>query len=244
MLHLRAEISSETLEAELDKFGHGDTIGIVSLMDHTPGQRQFRDLLALRVYAMGIRGLTETQFQAEIAAQTALGDRVRTRHEAAAVAATRRYGAALASHDDTTAAQVAISAAHGAQVAEFLTPHEAAAACRAAGIAVIMSAPNLIGGGSHSANIAVRELAEARLLDIVSSDYVPAALLMAGLMLGDVWGNLAQGLATITAAPAGYAALTDHGRNAVGLGVDLIRLRRIEGTARVRGTSVCGERVA
>lgn len=139
---------------------------------------------------------------------------------------------------------MAISAAYCAQVAEFLTTHEAAAACRAAGIAVITGAPNLIGGGSHSANIAVRELAEARLLDIVSSDNVPAALLMAGPMLGDVGGNLAQGLATITAAPAGNAALTDHGRIAVGLCVDLIRLRRIEGAARARGTSVGGESVA
>ena len=42
-LHLRAEICSETLLPELAAFGPDDRVGLVSLMDHTPGQRQYRD---------------------------------------------------------------------------------------------------------------------------------------------------------------------------------------------------------
>ena len=95
-LHLRAEVCSETLVEELDKFGPADAIGIVSLMDHTPGQRQFRDVTKLKDYVMGKHGYSLDEFHSHIAAQKALGDRMRDLHEAAAVAAAQRYGAVLA----------------------------------------------------------------------------------------------------------------------------------------------------
>lgn len=242
-LHLRAEVCSETLITELAKFGPDDRIGIVSLMDHTPGERQFRDLTQLKNYVQGKRGFTEAQFEAHVASQKALKALVGTAHEAAAVAAARRFGATLASHDDTTAAQVAASAAHGARFAEFPTTVEAARACRAHGIRVMMGAPNLIRGGSHSGNVAAQALAEADLLDIVSSDYVPSALLSAALLLGDVWGDTARGIATVTAAPAEVTGLTDRGRLAPGARADVIRVRRIGPAGAVRGVWVQGRRV-
>lgn len=244
LLHLRAEVCSETLPQELDKFGPGDRIGIVSLMDHTPGQRQFRDIAQLRKYVIGKHGLTEAQFQDHIAAQQALGARVRDTHQAAVVAAARRFGAVLASHDDTTPEQVAASAGQGARLAEFPTTAEAADACHAHGIRVMMGAPNLIRGRSHSGNVAALALAEAGRLDIVSSDYVPASLLAAALQLGDHWGDLARGVASVTASPAEAAGLADRGRIAPGARADVIRVRRLGPAAAVRGTWVGGERVA
>jgi alpha-D-ribose 1-methylphosphonate 5-triphosphate diphosphatase len=243
-LHLRAEVCSETLVEELDKFGPADRVGIVSLMDHTPGQRQFRDIGQLKNYVCGKHGMSDDGFADHVAGQIALSTRLGAVHEAAAVAAARRYGAVLASHDDTTAGQVAVSAAHGAHFAEFPTTLEAALACRAEGIKVMMGAPNLIRGGSHSGNVAAQALAEAGLLDIVSSDYVPSALLSAALMLGDIWGDLARGVATVTAAPAAAAGLADRGHLDIGARADVIRVARIAGAAAVRGTWVQGNRVA
>jgi alpha-D-ribose 1-methylphosphonate 5-triphosphate diphosphatase len=243
-LHLRAEVCSETLIAELAKFGPDDRIGIVSLMDHTPGQRQFRDLTQLRAYVCGKHGLNEAEFESHIADQIALSDRLGAAHEAAAVTEARRYGAVLASHDDTTAAQVETSAKHGAHFAEFPTTVEAARACRAAGIHVMMGAPNLIRGGSHSGNVAAHLLAEMDLLDIVSSDYVPSALLSAALMLGDLWGDVARGVRCVTSAPAQAAGLKDRGALVLGARADVIRVARIAGTASPRGTWVQGNRVA
>ncbi|MFN3642926.1 MAG: alpha-D-ribose 1-methylphosphonate 5-triphosphate diphosphatase [Gemmobacter sp.] len=243
-LHLRAEICSETLPEEMAEFGEGDRIRLVSLMDHTPGQRQFRDISKLRAYVMSKSGATEDYFQTHVANLQALGDRVRVAHEAAAVAHARRYGAVIASHDDTTADQVAVSAHHGAALAEFPTTVEAAAACRAKGIAVMMGAPNLVRGGSHSGNIAAAALAEAGLLDILSSDYVPSSLLAGALMLGELWSDVARGIATVTAAPAAAAGLADRGRIAPGLRADLIRVGRISGAPALRGTWVRGQRVA
>ncbi|MEY4696236.1 MAG: hypothetical protein RIT14_664 [Pseudomonadota bacterium] len=243
-LHLRAEVCSETLIEELDRFGAEDSIGILSLMDHTPGQRQFRDMTQLRHYVCGKHGFSDDEFSDHVAAQRDLAARVGAAHEAAAVAAARRYGAVLASHDDTTRDHVEQSARHGAQFAEFPTTVEAARACAEQGIAVMMGAPNLIRGGSHSGNVAARDLAEADLLDIVSSDYVPSSLLSAGLMLGDIWGNMARGIATVTAAPAFAVGLSDRGRLEIGVRADVIRVARIGTAGAVRGTWVAGARVA
>ena len=244
MIHLRAEVCSETLIDELAKFGPEDGIGIVSLMDHTPGQRQFRDMTQLKNYVCGKHGFSDADFLDHIAAQKALSDRFGTAHEQAAVTEARRFGAVLASHDDTTADHVATSANHGARFAEFPTTAEAAQSCRDHGIAVMMGAPNLIRGGSHSGNVAAKALAEADLLDIVSSDYVPSSLLSAGLMLGDIWGDLPRGIATVTAAPARAAHLTDRGEIATGKRADLIRVRRFGQAGMLRSTWVEGRRVA
>lgn len=243
-LHLRAEVCSETLVAEMAKFGPDDLIGIVSLMDHTPGERQFRDLDKLRNYVCGKHGMSEPEFQNHIAERRRLRDTLGALHEATAVCEARRYGAVLASHDDTTAAQVAVSAAHGTHFAEFPTTRVAAAACRAHGTLVMMGAPNLIRGGSHSGNVAAAELAEVGLLDIVSSDYVPSALLSAALLLGDIWGDLARGVATVTSAPGRAAGLGDRGELTVGRRADVIRVARVGHAGIVRGAWVAGARVA
>ncbi|WP_295042810.1 alpha-D-ribose 1-methylphosphonate 5-triphosphate diphosphatase [uncultured Paracoccus sp.] len=243
-LHLRAEICSETLVEEMAKFSPEDRIGIVSLMDHTPGQRQFRDVGKLRDYVMGKRGLSEAEFDAHVASQQALSDRLGLLHEATAVAEARRFGAVLASHDDTTAEQVAVSARHGVHFAEFPTTADAARACRDTGIAVMMGAPNLIRGGSHSGNVAAHDLADAGLLDILSSDYVPSALLTAALMLGDLWGDIPRGVAAVTSAPARAVGLEDRGALRPGARADVIRVARLGKASVVRGVWVQGHRVA
>lgn len=243
-LHLRAEVCSETLIDELAKFGPADRIGILSLMDHTPGERQFRDVSKLRDYMQGKHGVTDADFQRHVDDQRALSARLGAVHEAAAVAAARRFGATLASHDDTTAEQVARSAVHGAALAEFPTTRDAARACHDHRIKVMMGAPNLIRGGSHSGNVAAADLAQAGNLDIVSSDYVPSSLLSAALMLGDLWGDLARGIATVTATPAETVGLTDRGHLVPGARADLVRIARVADAAALRGTWVQGRRVA
>lgn len=243
-LHLRAEVCSETLLEELDKFGADDRIGIVSLMDHTPGERQFRDLTQLRKYVMGKHGISEAEFETHVATQKALSARHGAVHEAAAVAAARRYGAVLASHDDTDVAHVARSAGHGVHFAEFPTTVEAASACNQHGIKVMMGAPNLIRGGSHSGNVAAADLAEAELLDIMSSDYVPSSLLSGALVLGDLWGDVARGVATVTAAPAAAVGLSDRGSIGLGARADLVRVARVGTAGALRGVWVEGRRVA
>tara|TARA_R110002110_G_scaffold407707_1_gene628769 strand:- start:661 stop:1854 length:1194 start_codon:yes stop_codon:yes gene_type:complete len=243
-LHLRAEICSETLLDELAAFGPDDRVGIVSLMDHTPGQRQFRDLAALKTYIAKKRGMTDSEFAAHVEKLLRLQKRYGARHETGAVTEAGRLGAVLASHDDTTSAHVAMSAQNGVGFAEFPTTIEAAQACRAHGIAVMMGAPNLIRGGSHSGNVAAEELARSDMLDIVSSDYVPSALLLSAFHLADVWNDLPRAIATVTTNPAKAAHLKDRGALEVGLRGDVLRVRKTGRTPLLRGVWSQGNKVA
>ncbi|MEL6915228.1 MAG: alpha-D-ribose 1-methylphosphonate 5-triphosphate diphosphatase [Pseudomonadota bacterium] len=243
-LHLRAEICSETLLEELAAFGPEDRIGILSLMDHTPGQRQFRDLTALKTYVAKKRGMTDPEFEVHVENLLRLQARFGAAHEAGAVREARRLGAVLASHDDTTAHHVATSAGHGAGFAEFPTTAEAAEACREAGIAVMMGAPNLIRGGSHSGNVAAEDLARRDLLDILSSDYVPSALLLAAFQLADLWDDLPRAVATVTRNPAKSAHLEDRGSLEVGKRGDVLRVRRLRTTPILAGVWSRGLKIA
>ncbi len=243
-LHLRAEVCSETLVEELDEFDADDRVGLVSLMDHTPGQRQFRDMAQLEAYMKGKHGMNDDDFLQHVAQLKSLRERFGDRHEVETVKAARRFGAMLASHDDTTDAQVRISAGHGITLAEFPTTVEAARACHDHGIKVMMGAPNVIRGGSHSGNVAAHELAELGHLDILSSDYVPAALLLSAARLGEMWGDMARGLRTVTQTPAQVVGLDDRGELRAGARADVIRFRLREGAPALNGVWSRGRRVA
>ncbi len=243
-LHLRAEICSENLLDEMASFGPEDRVGIVSLMDHTPGRRQFRDLDAFKTYVSKKRGMNDAEFAAHIENLYRLQARFGAKHEKGAVREANRYGAVLASHDDTTAEQVATSANNGVGFAEFPTTREAATACQTHGIAVMMGAPNLIRGGSHSGNVAAQELAEGRMLNIISSDYVPSALLLSAFRLASIWGDIPAAMACVTQNPARVSGLTDRGCLEPGKRGDVIRVRTIGDTQLLRGVWCRGQRIA
>lgn len=243
-IHLRAEVCSETLIEELDEFSPEERIGIVSMMDHTPGQRQFCDISKFETYVRGKRSYSDDQWERYVDFLYGLQAQFGSKHEAATVAAAARLGATLASHDDTTSEQVAASHSYGVTIAEFPTTVAAANACHAKGIATIMGAPNLIRGGSHSGNVAAEDLAKLDRLDILSSDYVPAGLLMAAVQLGDLWGDLARGIRTVTDTPARAVGLSDRGVLAVGQRADLIRFAIQDKTPVLQETWSAGKRAS
>lgn len=234
-LHLRAEVCSETLVEELAEFTPDDRVGIVSLMDHTPGQRQFRDISKLKTYVASKRGMSDAEFDDHVANLLKLRETYGDLHEVKTVEEARRFGAVLASHDDTTTEQVEVSAGHGIHLAEFPTTVEAAEACRNNKIAIMMGAPNIIRGGSHSGNVSALDLADRDLLDIISSDYVPAALLLSAFRLAERWEDVARAVRTVTANPADATGLTDRGRLKPGLRADLVRVSTVGATPVVRG---------
>ncbi len=243
-LHLRAEVCSETLIEEFSEFNENDRVGLVSLMDHTPGQRQFRDLEALRNYVQKKRGMTDQEFVKHIEHLFELRSKFGDAHEEATVKEAARLGAVLASHDDTTSDQVKTSSKYGVRLAEFPTTLEAARECRKKNIAVMMGAPNLIRGGSHSGNIAAQELAAANLLDIVSSDYVPYALVSSAFMLAELWHDIPRAIATVTKNPAQAVGLTDRGTLALGMNADIVRVGLVDQKPVVRGVWSRGRQVA
>ena len=243
LIHLRAEICSETLIEELHEFGPGDRVGLLSLMDHTPGQRQFADLAQMRTYLKGKYTMSDEAVEAHFVTLRAIKARHGEAHERGAVEHARALDARLASHDDTTPEQVEASAELGVRLAEFPTTMAAARACARRGVAVMMGAPNVLRGRSHSGNVAAGDLAAAGLLDILSSDYAPSSLLAAAARLGLEAGDMAAGLAPATAAPARAVGLVDRGRLSPGLRADLVRFG-LEGDAPIiRGVWARGRRI-
>ncbi len=242
-LHLRAEVCSETLLEEMAEFGPEDRVGIVSLMDHTPGQRQFRDMSALKTYVTKKRGMSDDDFKDHVVNLKRLQSLFGEKHQAGALQEAKRYGAVLASHDDTTAEHVQTSKANGVHFAEFPTTKDAAESCRTQDISVMMGAPNIVRGESHSGNVSAMDLAKADLLDIISSDYVPSALLMSAFTLADLWDDLPRAIACVTQNPAKAAGLEDRGQLAIGQRGDVLRVTRLGTTPLLRGTWCQGRRV-
>ncbi|MFY8032157.1 MAG: hypothetical protein ACOVO5_10020 [Devosia sp.] len=107
-----------------------------------------------------------------------------------------------------------------------------------------MGSPNVVLGGSHSGNVGALDLADAGLLDVLTSDYVPASLLHASFVLAERTGNPPAAVATVTATPATMAGYHDRGRIAPGLRADLLRVRLVDGVPVVMGIWVAGKRCA
>jgi alpha-D-ribose 1-methylphosphonate 5-triphosphate diphosphatase len=216
-------------------------------MDHTPGQRQFHDPKKLRDYYRGKKGgLTDDELDRLFAKRIQNQQLHAPANYAALVQLARSQGTPLASHDDTTLEHVRQSIIDGVAIAEFPTTAEAADALHAAGVRVLMGAPNLVRGGSHAGNIATADLGRAGVLDILSSDYVPASLLMAALHLPQAAPNmtLPAAIRTVTKTPAEAVGLNDRGEIAPGKRADVIRVRVVHDVPAVRSVWCRGQRVA
>jgi alpha-D-ribose 1-methylphosphonate 5-triphosphate diphosphatase len=246
LIHLRCEVSADNVMEHFADFEADPYVRLVSLMDHAPGQRQFQTMDQYTLYYQTKRGLSDEAFALFVARRQADSARNSTRHrnEIAKVCAERAI--TVASHDDATLEHVDEAIENGVRLAEFPTSFDAAKASHQAGMSVLMGAPNIVRGKSHSGNIAARDLAERGVLDVLSSDYVPLSLLHAPFVLADeVEGvTLPKAIAMVTATPARTVSLDDRGRIAPGLRADLVRVRHPGGVPVVRGVWREGRRVA
>lgn len=226
-LHLRCEVCHPDTLSVFRDLVEQPLVQLVSVMDHSPGQRQFALESKYREYYMGKYHLTTAQMDEFIVEQVANSRVYSDRYRQAIVQDCLARGLSVASHDDATVAHVEESAGYGMSIAEFPTTREAAQACRRLGMSVLMGAPNVVRGGSHSGNVAAADLARQGLLDILSSDYYPASLLQAAFTLAwqDEHCTLPQTVAMVTRAPAVAAGLEDRGEIRVGLRADLVQVR-------------------
>lgn len=245
LLHLRLEITDPHVVELFEPLRSEPGLALVSFMDHTPGQRQWRDLEKYRTFQSGREARDERAFaelvERRIAEQRTYG----VRHKAALLDLLEGHPAVRASHDDTTPEHVAEAVAMGVAISEFPTTPDAARAARDAGMGIVMGGPNLVIGGSHSGNVAAEALAREGLLDALSSDYVPASLLLAALKLHrDLGIELPVAVAKVTRNPADLLGLTDRGRLTPGARADLVRVRELDGTPTVVEVWREGRRVA
>jgi alpha-D-ribose 1-methylphosphonate 5-triphosphate diphosphatase len=243
-IHWRCEAPSDVLADWLPALAERPLTGLYSLMDHTPGQRQYRN--ASRFFTMWRKeGLSEADIEvrmAERAERVARNDACNRRF-VADIAHSQKLP--LASHDDETTAHIEDAARFGVTIAEFPVTSEAATAANAHGMSVIMGGPNLIRGGSYSGNVPASDLIEAGMHFGFASDYVPRSLLECAFALANGrWGlPMEKAVDTVTGVPARAMGLFDRGALVSGRRGDIVRVRHHGGQAIVRGVWAGGERV-
>lgn len=241
-IHMRCELTSPDLLKDIEPYQDDELVQLVSLMDHTPGQRQWRNIEHLRTYAVG-NGKSEAEFEEDVAVRQREGAANVSRNWQAVVEMFRSRGIPIATHDDTTLDHVEAGIASGAVISEFPTTIEAAEAAKQRGLATIAGAPNVVRGRSHSGGVSVSELAEKGLLDGLSSDYVPASLLQAVLKLHADHGiALPEAMGMVTWKVADILGLGDRGHLRPGLRADLVRFRALGATPVIRAVWSQGER--
>ncbi len=241
-LHLRCELPSDGLIPALEGFIDDPFVRLVSVMDHTPGQRQWADLDKWYLYHSRTKSRSELDaLHADRRERQAVNYAPNRR---AVIALARARGLPLASHDDTTLEHVAEAVNDGVTISEFPTSLEAARAAHAAGLGTIMGGPNVVMGGSHSGNAAARAVAAAGALDGLASDYVPMSLIQAAFLLHDEAGtDLAAAVATVSAEPARMVGLTDRGEILPGRRADLLWVKDYRHVPVIRAVWRAGERV-
>ncbi|TXI04059.1 MAG: alpha-D-ribose 1-methylphosphonate 5-triphosphate diphosphatase [Rhizobium sp.] len=239
-VHGRFEVTFLPAVNEAKTLINADALHLISLMDHTPGQGQYRDIELHIANTAKVRKISETQaaemVKQRMAARSEHGDSMDIIKGLAELA--REHGVVLASHDDDTVEKAALLHGLGAAISEFPINIETAREARRLGLATAMGAPNALRGLSYSGNLSAREAYEAGVLDILASDYHPSAILPAVIALAEIGqGGLSASAALASANPAKALGLIDRGRIAKGLRADLViaergRVPRVRGTIR------------
>ena len=243
-IHLRCELAYPRLIEALEPLMDHGSVRLISLMDHTPGQRQYRDLQQYRkYYSKNHMTWTEDEFADVVKRRTEQQATYSAKHESAVLTMSHGRNMILASHDDTDAQQVDHARRIGVTISEFPTTQEAADAAHAHGLTTVMGAPNVVRGGSHSGNVAALELAHSDRLDMLSSDYVPASLMHGAFMLHTQAGwSMPCAMATVSKNPAKALGFSDRGQLKPGMRADVVRMRDVDGLPIVRNVWVNGQR--
>ncbi len=244
-IHARVELTShDGTELACQMIEKGE-VGLVSLMDHSPGQGQYRTEEAFRYYVMRTGDKSEAEVDALLVMKReqarAIPQRIaRLTHLA------RAMGIALATHDDDTAEKVAQWPALGVSVIEFPTTLEAAQCAHQLGLAVCMGAPNVLRGRSSGGNLSATTVVQEGIANVLCSDYYPGAMLSAVFKLAtQQLLPLPHAVRLVTLNPAQAAGL-DHEFGSLEKGkiADIILVDVNEyGTPRVQRMFVGGREV-
>lgn len=245
LLHLRCEVCHPEAVNFLRPLIDKPLVKLVSVMDHSPGQRQFTNMDKYRIYYQGKYHLDNDQLEVFIEKQKINSAKYSDQYRRDIVDMCQQRNIPVASHDDATVEHVEESAGFNMSIAEFPTTAVAAQLSHEKGMSVMMGAPNVVRGGSHSGNIAAHELAENGVLDILSSDYCPASILHAAFKLSQLDNNydISDAMNTVTLNPAKAVGLDDRGELAVGKRADVVQLKVINDLPVVNRVLAQGERV-
>ncbi|MDQ5768710.1 alpha-D-ribose 1-methylphosphonate 5-triphosphate diphosphatase [Thiothrix subterranea] len=239
-VHCRYEITDPTGFPVLLDLLEKQEAHLISFMDHTPGQGQFKDVAAYRDYIARTYQKSEAELDALLQRKQdeAAGaiDRIQT-----LVAAAHAQGIATASHDDDTPERVATMTALGVNISEFPINLATAQAACDKGMHTIFGAPNILRGKSQAGSMRAVDAIHAGVATCLCADYAPAALIVAVFKLvEDAVLTLPQAVQLVANNPAKAAGLHDRGEIAVGKRADLIAVSHLGALPQVADVWVQG----
>lgn len=224
-IHVRFDITFDNAIEVLGRLLDDDQVDLVSLMDHTPGQGQYRNLQVHIKNKAAQHGISETEARQMIANAIAIRSRpaeILMGNIRAVSKTCADHGVTLASHDDDTIDKVHLMSHMGARIAEFPVTMEAAQEAASLGMMNAMGAPNAMRGQSYSGNLSARDLHAEGLLHILAADYHPGAMLAAVRALAPTDpSGLAGAVRLASANPARALGLEDRGAIEPGKRADL-----------------------
>lgn len=239
-VHCRYEITDPTGLPILMELMEKQSMHLVSLMDHTPGQGQFKDLAAYKAYFGKSYQKSDAELDQFIAQKQQQAEGAMERVEQL-VKMAHAQGISVASHDDDCKERVDTMTALGVDISEFPINMETAEYARAKGMKTIMGAPNILRGKSQSGSMRALDAVNAGVCDCLCADYSPATLIMAVFKLAEVSKlTLAQAIQLVTKNPAEAAKLHDRGVIAVGKRADIIMIANLDGLVQVSDVFVEG----
>ncbi len=245
-VHARFEVTNPDTAPILKKLLERKQVHLVSIMDHTPGQGQYKDIdryLNFMQKWLGTDLNTLGEHKEAILArmrENIEADSQRSRdwdvvRDVLQVAAD--YRVPVASHDDDTTDKVRKQAEMGVSISEFPVTREAAYTAHEHGMKVIMGAPNAYRGESTSQNLSALDAIREGLVDILATDYYPAAMLHTAFKLArDGIMPLYDSIKLVSTYAADAMNMQDRGRIALGYSADLVLVHDNGDFPRVRGT--------
>ncbi|MDT8405874.1 MAG: alpha-D-ribose 1-methylphosphonate 5-triphosphate diphosphatase [Methylococcales bacterium] len=242
-VHTRYEITDPTALPVLTRLVDDGLVHLLSVMDHTPGQGQFKDMRAYQEYLQNSykKSAEETRqlIDDKLAQAEAARERVQT-----LVAHAHDHGVHVASHDDDCPEKIAEIKALNIHISEFPINLETARAARAENMHTIMGAPNIVRGKSQSGSMKAQDAIEHDVATCLCSDYAPAALLTSLFTLVERHVlSLPEAVRLASFNPAQALGLTDRGVIAAGKRADLIAVDSIGGLSQVTATWCAGKAV-
>lgn len=226
-LHFRYEITHAAALDLLMMLMDDKLADLISVMDHSPGQGQFKSLEAYLQYSMGNHGVSREQAQAWAQAKLQ-GQSGATERVEVLLARAREEGIPTASHDDDSVQRVASMRNLGVSLSEFPINIDTAKAAVSCGLPTILGAPNVLRGGSQSGSMRAIDAIRAGVASCLCSDYQPSTLLPAVFMAAEQAKlSLSEAVAMVSATPAKACGLADRGAICVGRRADLVAVMQV-----------------
>lgn len=177
-IHARYEITDSAAIPFLEALIKDQQIHLLSVMDHTPGQGQFRGVTAFKGYYGRVYRKNDEELDSMISRKLKVkGTTVIEEGLQYLIDLCKNHGIPLASHDDDSPEKIRWLKGMGLRISEFPVSMEAVMFAAEEGFSVCLGAPNILRGASQSGNLSARDAILEGFGDIICSDYAPMALL-------------------------------------------------------------------